>query len=102
MNSLQKNADRDHIAPSVNPRKRKRNKSATAKKMSPKPKLQKPQTRRPNTLNLNMTKAKQQWEAEMERLNSKCNLNCFSDSELYSESDEGEQYHCEHCYETLI
>ena len=29
-----------------------------------------------------MTKAKQQWEAEMERLNSKYNLDCFSDSEL--------------------
>ena len=40
-------------------------------KISPKPKLQKPQTRRSKTLNLNMTKAKQQWEAEMERLNSK-------------------------------
>ena len=29
----------------------------------------KPQARRPKTLNLNMTKAKQQWEAEMDRLN---------------------------------
>ena len=38
-------------------------------KMSPNPKLQKPEARRPKTLNLNMTKAKQQWEAEMERLN---------------------------------
>ena len=71
-------------------------------KMSPKPKLQKPQARRPKTLNLNMTKAKQQWEAEMERLNSKYNLSHFSDSELDSESDEGEQYHYEHGYETLI
>ena len=71
-------------------------------KMSPKPKLQKPQARRPKTLNLNMTKAKQQWEAEMERLNSKYNLDCFSDSELDSESDKGEQYHYEHGYETLI
>ena len=51
---------------------------------------------------LNMTKAKQQWEAEMERLNSKYNLDCFSYSELDSESDEGEQYHYEHGYETLI
>ena len=56
------------------------------------PKIQKPQARRTNTLNLNMTKAKQQWEAEMERLNSKYNVDCFSDSELDSESDEGEQY----------
>ena len=71
-------------------------------KMSPKPKLQKLQARRPKTLNLDMTKAKQQWKAEMERLNLKYNLNCLSDSELDSESDEGEQYHYEHCYETLI
>ena len=53
------------------------------------PKVQKPQPRRPNTLNLNMTKAKQQWEAEMERLNSKYNLACFSESELDSELDGG-------------
>ena len=72
-------------------------------KMSPKPKLQKLQARRLKTLNLNMTKeAKQLWEAEMERLNSKYSLNCFSDSELDSESDEGEQYCYEHGYETLI
>ena len=49
-----------------------------------------------------MTKAKQQWEAEMERLNSKYNLDCFSDSELDSESDEEEQYHYKHGYETVI
>ena len=47
-------------------------------------------------------KDKQQWEADMETLNSKYNLNCFSDSELDSESDEGEQYKYEHGYETLI
>ena len=33
------------------------------------------------------TKICQQWEAEMERLNTKYNLDCFSDSELDSESD---------------
>ena len=71
-------------------------------KMSPKLKLQKTQARRQKTLNLNMTKAKQQWEAEMERLNSKYSLNCFSDSELDPESDEGEQYCYEHSNETLI
>ena len=71
-------------------------------KMSPKQTLQKPQARRPKTLNLNKTKAKQQREAEMERLNSKYNLNCFSDSELDSESDEREQHHYEHGYKTLI
>ena len=71
-------------------------------KVSPKPKLQKLQARRPKTLNLNMTKAKQQWEVEMQRLNLKYNLDCFSDSELDSESDEGEQYCYEHGYETLV
>ena len=61
----------------------------------------KQQATRPKTLGLNMTKAKQQWEEEMERLNSKYNLDCYSDSELDSESD-GEQYCYEHGYETLI
>ena len=65
-------------------------------------KVQKQQTKRPDTLNLNMTKAKQQWEAEMETLNEKYNLDCSSSSELDSESDEGEQYRYEHSYETLI
>ena len=37
----------------------------------------------------------------MERLNTKYNLDCFSDSELESESDEGEEYHYGHGYETL-
>ena len=50
----------------------------------------------------NKTRAKQQWEEEMERLNEKYNLDCFSCSELDSELDEGEQYHYEHGYETLI
>ena len=68
-------------------------------KLSPKAKQQ---ATRPKTLSLNMTKAKQQWEEEMERLNSKYNLDCHSNSELDSESDKGEQYHYEHGYETLI
>ena len=59
-------------------------------KMSPN--VPKPQAKKTNTLSLNMTKTNQQWEAEMERLNSKYNLDCFSDSEIDSESDEGEQY----------
>ena len=62
--------------------------------------LPKPQAKRPNTLSL--TKMRQQWEEEMERLNTKYNLDCFSDSKLDSESDEGEQYQYEHGYETLI
>ena len=65
-------------------------------------KIQKPQAKRPDNLNVNMTRAKQQWGAEMERLNEKYNLDCFSDSELDSESDGGEQYHYEHGYKTLI
>ena len=67
-------------------------------KLPPKPKQQ---ARRPKTLNLKLTRAKQQWEEEMERLNSNYNLNCFSNSVLDSES-EGEQYCYEHGYETLI
>ena len=43
-----------------------------------------------------------QWEAEMERLNVKYNLDCFPDSKLDSESDEGEQYKYEHGYEMLL
>ena len=43
-----------------------------------------------------------QWEAETERLNTKYNLDCFSDSELDLELDEGEEYKYEHGYETLI
>ena len=62
--------------------------------------LPKPQTKRPNTLNI--TKTRQQWEEEMERLNTKYNLDCFSDSELDSELDEDEQYQYEHGYEMLI
>ena len=50
---------------------------AQLQKATPKPKLQKPQAKRPDTLSLNMTRTKQQWEAEMERLNSKYNLDCF-------------------------
>ena len=62
--------------------------------------LPKPQAKRPN--NLSLTKMIQQREAEMERLNSKYNLDCFSDSKLDSESDDGEQYQYKHGYEKLI
>ena len=51
---------------------------------------------------LSQTKIYKQWEAEMERLNNKYNLDCFSESGLHSELDEGEQYKYEHGYETLI
>ena len=63
----------------------------------PLPKLQ---AVRPNTLN--MTKTKQQWEQEMERLNEKYKVDTFSDSELNSESDGDEQYQYQHGYEMLI
>ena len=82
-------------------------------KTSPQPKVQRPQAR--CHLNLqkpdqeapidkypSQTKICQQWEAEMERLNTKYNSDCFSDSELDSESDEGQQYHYKHGYETFI
>ena len=77
---------------------RKEEESKQQQKLSPN--VPRPQAERPNTLSLNKTK--QQWEAEMERLNSKYNLDCFSDSELDSESNEGEQYQYEHGYETLM
>ena len=51
---------------------------------------------------LSMTKTKQQWEQEMERLNEKYKHDTFSDSELDSESDEDELYQYQHGYETLI
>ena len=38
----------------------------------------------------------------MERLNEKYKLDCFSSSELDSESDEGEDYRHNHKYEPLI
>ena len=38
----------------------------------------------------------------MEKLNEKYRLDCFSDSELDSEPDKGEDYRYEHNYETLI
>ena len=76
------------------------------------PKMQGPQARCPqNSQKPNLEtpdnypsqkKNCQQWEAEMERLNTKYNLDCFSESELDSESDEGEEYKYEHWYETLI
>ena len=44
--------------------------------------LPKPHAKRPDTLSI--TKTKQQWEEEMERLNTKYSLDCFSDSELDS------------------
>ena len=71
-------------------------------KASPQPQLQKLQATQPKTLSLNKTRARQQWEEEMERLNEKYNIDCFSSSELDSQSDEGEQYCYEYGYETLI
>ena len=75
-------------------------------KVPPLPVVQRPQVRHPQNLNYQKPQstekstqeiqpgkypiqAKKQWEAEMERLNSKYNLDCFSDSKLDSESDKG-------------
>ena len=81
------------------PEKRGREQATTAEDITKNTKITGQKT---DTLNLNMTKAKQQWEAEMERLNEKYNLNCFSSSELDLKLDEGEQYPYEHGYETLM
>ena len=43
-----------------------------------------------------------EWEEKMERLNDKYGLDCFSDSELDSESEEGEDYRYEHKYKRLM
>ena len=45
---------------------------------------------------------RREWEEKMEQLNEKYGLDCFSDLELDSESDEGENYQYEHTYEMLI
>ena len=100
MNNPQRNVDGDQVVHSASPKSRRKIRAGSCNlKLSPKAKQQ---AARPKTLNLNISKAKQQWEEEMERLNSKYNLDCYSDSELDLESDEGEQYCYEHGYETLI
>ena len=88
-------------------------------KVPPLSEVQRPQARHPQNLNYQKpqstkkstqetqlgkypTQTKRQWEAEMGRLNSKYNLDCFSNSELDTESDEGEQYQYEHGYKMLI
>ena len=45
---------------------------------------------------------RREWEEKMEWLNKKYRLDYFSDSELDSESDEGENYQYEHKYKTPI
>ena len=97
------------------------NTKAKFRRFHPPPEVQRPQARHPQSLNYqklqgiqksaqetqlekypSQTKTCKLWEAKMEKLNSKYNLDCFSDSGLDSESDEGEQYQYEHEYETLI
>ena len=100
INNPQRNVDGDWVVHSASPKSKKEDQGKEQQQMlSPNAKQQ---AARPKTLNLNISKAKQQWEEEMERLNSKYNLDCYSDSGLDSESDEGEQYHYKHSYETLI
>ena len=87
-------------------------KTSYSRTCHPKPKLQRPQARCPQNPQKpnqetpdkypNQTKICQQWKAEMERLNTRYNLDCFSDSKLDSESEEKEEYKYEHGYETLI
>ena len=42
--------------------------------------------------------SRREWEKKMESLNEKYNLDCFSSSELDSESDEGEDYRFQQHY----
>ena len=48
------------------------------------------------------THSKHTLTLENEKLNEKYGLDYFSDSDLESESDEGEDYRYEHNYEKLI
>ena len=50
----------------------------------------------------NKSSIRREWEEKMERLNEKYCLDCFSDSELKLELDEGKNHQYEHIYETLI
>ena len=50
----------------------------------------------------NQLKLHREWEEKVERLNDKYGVDCFSDSELDSESDEGDEYRYEHKYAMLI
>ena len=64
----QKNVETGPDCPFANHRRKRKRVRHSSKRHHPSQKY-KTTGRRPNTLNLNMTKAKQQWEAEMERLN---------------------------------
>ena len=85
VNNPQKNAVGNQVAPFANLKNRRKSKARCNHKSYHLKQSSKPQD--PKTLSLNMTKAKQLLEEEMERLNSKYNLDC---------------YHYEHGYETLI
>ena len=121
----QRNVDGDQIVPSARTKTRKigmaNTKTNHNRKHHPSQKSKGPQARCPQTLihqkpqnsqkpsqetqidrYLCQTKICKQCEAEMERLSTKYNLDCFSDSKLDLESDEGEQYRYGHGYETLI
>ena len=76
VNNPQKYVVGDQVALFANLRNRRKSRAMVQlQKLSPKTKQQ---ATRPKTLQLNMTKAKQQWEEGMERLNSQYNLDCFS------------------------
>ena len=78
--------------------------SDTPNKVPPTLNSQRPQSSQKPSQDQYMSQSKshKQWEAEMKTLNAKYNLDCFSDSKLDLESDDGEQYKYEHGYETLI
>ena len=47
-------------------------------------------------------KLRREWEEKIERLNEKYNLDCFSSSELNSETNSDSDYWYDDKYETLI
>ena len=123
----QTSVDGDQIGPSERIKKRKKKigmaiaKHNYNRKHHPNQGIQIPQARCPQPLSyqrpqnsqklnqgalgdkyLSQSQIFKQWEVEMERLNTKYNLDCLSESELDSESNELEQYRYEHGYETLI
>ena len=96
------NAVGDQVGPFCKSQEEKKEQNKVQQqKMPPNPKLQKLAGQKITYPEIEHDKS-QAAMGKMERLNSKYNLNYFSDSELDSESDEGEQYHHEHGYETLI
>ena len=121
----QKSVDGDQIAPSAKTTKKEGwggdCQKQLQQQLQPQQKVQMTQAQCPQTLSYqklqsfqkfdwktpdgwypSQSKLHKKWKEEMERLNAKYNLDCFSESELDSESNEEEQYKYDHGYETLI